>query len=203
MNKLLSIVLSASIYACLSGCSPVRLASQNQYQLTDFAHKATPTKAQTNHSLLISQPEAVSGYLTNQMLYTDKRYELSAFTKTLWISPPANMLYPLLIESIEQSHYFSTLVASPYAGGTDLRLDSQILEFRQNFLLKPSVFEMTIKVVLTQVADNRSMASRVFVERIPCKEDTAYGGVIAANQATRAFTRQLLQFIAEQLEHVL
>lgn len=192
-NKLIAI-------ACwlLTACAPIQNAVNNQYKLESFSANKT-TKQKTALTILVSQPDAIAGYQTDQMLYINKPFELSTFAHNAWVSSPANMLYPLIIQSLQQSNYFYAVVSGPDADKTDYRIDTQLFALQQNFLSKPSSIELVANVVLTHVRDNRVVSSRLISEHIPCPEETPYGGVIAANKAARAFTAKLSDFIIKQV----
>lgn len=155
---------------------------------------------QTHLSLLVSQPDAMPGYQTDQMLYINKLYSVNNFVHNAWISSPGNMLYPLMIQSLQHSHYFNAIVSGPDSDTTDYRIDTQLIEFQQNFLSKPSVLEFSAKVVLTHVKDNRVVSSQLLTQRVNCPEDTPYGGVIAANQAAYQFTAQVATFVIKHVK---
>ena len=182
----------------LIGCA-VKTPVVNQYKLDAFSSKHAAHK-RGSVSLLISQPEAVAAYQTEQMYYVKKPYGLNAFVRNSWVSSPANMLFPLLIQSMQNTGYFHAVVSAPYADKANYRLDTQIIELQQNFLVTPSVLEMTVKVVLTQLDDNRIIASRIICLRVNCPEDTPYGGVIAANQATKALTAMVSTFVITHIK---
>lgn len=183
----------------LTACSPIKNSVNNQYKLETFSAKKV-TATHTSLSILVSQPDAIPGYQTEQMLYIDKPFELSNFAHSAWISSPANMLYPLITQSLQHSHYFYAVASGPDVDKTDYRLDTQIIELQQNFLTKPSVVELIANVVLTHIADNRIVSSRIIDERVPCPTDTPYGGVIAANQAALAFTAKLSNFVINRVK---
>lgn len=186
-------ILAMTSLTLLSACS-IKPEVVNHYQLTALsAPKSTPSP--THKSLLVSPPDAVEGYQTNQMLYTQQPFKLNHFTKNNWFSPPAGMIYPLLIQSLQKSGYFYAVGSGPYVSKTDYRLDTQLLDLQQRFTSKPSVFDLKIKAVLTRTADNHLMASRTFSYHIPCSQDTPYGGVVAANRATRLMTKEITQFV--------
>ena len=182
----------------LSACSSIRLPVKNQYKLESF-HTQKQTAHAPRRSLLVSQPEAMTGYQTEQMLYVKKPFQLDSFAENAWIGTPANMLYPLIIQTLQNSHAFRAVASSPFADNVDYRLDTQVIAMQQNFLIRPSAFELKLKVVLTRVADNQVLASRILSERVPCPADTPYGGVIAANKATDAMTRKIETFVIQEI----
>ena len=197
MNKVgLALLWCTSLF--LTACSPIQLPVSNQYKLELFSrHKLAEKKS--NNSILVSKPEAMAGYQTEQMLYVQKPFELNAFAHSAWISSPPNMLYPLIMQSLQRTGFFYAVASGPFVDKTDYRLDTQLIELQQNFLVKPSAMELVVKVVLTRVEDTRVVSSRTFTARVPCPADTPYGGVIAANNAMRAFTAQLSAFVVDEI----
>lgn len=180
----------------LTACSPVKVNVTNQYKLNAFSAKQL-TKYKSNASILVSQPEGLAGNQTEQMHYIEKPFALNSFVNNAWISSPANMIYPLITQSLQKTGYFYAVASGPYLDKADYRLDTQIIALQQNFLVKPSVEELIIKVMITHVPENRVIASRIFAERVTCPTDTPYGGVIAANQATQIFTAKLSDFVIQ------
>lgn len=185
--------------ALLMGCSPVKLPVTNEFQLSSYSAKqfvSSPRQV----TLLITTPDAVAAYQTDQMLYIQKPFQIEAFAKNAWISPPADMLYPLLVQSLQRTGYFYAIASSPYNEKTDYRLDTQLLTLDQSFIKKPSVIEFAVKLVLTRTDDNKVIASRIFSQQIPCPTDTPYGGVIAANRASYQFTATAADFVISHIK---
>ncbi len=198
MKRLIIFGTSISLL-CLVACSPVKIPVTNQYQLTAYSAKQTTSHAR-NISIWVTPPEAAAGYQTEQMVYVKKPYELEAFVKNSWTNTPGEMLYPLMIQSLQRTGFFHAVISSTYSLGSDYRLDTQVLSLQQNFLRKPSFLEFSAKVVLTRVKDNKVLASRIIAQQIPCSMDTPYGGVIAANIATRQFTAILSDFVISHIK---
>ena len=201
MNKLriTGIITLLTGLVGLTACSPVKTAVSNQYKLEAFSSQVL-SKQKTNISLLVSQPEAMAGNQTEQMRYIQKPFELESFVHNAWISSPASMLYPLMVQSLQRTGYFYAVASGPYVDKADYRLDTQIISLQQSFLRKPSVEEFVVKAMLTHVEDNRIIASRIFRQQITCPVDTPYGGVLAANKATQAFTAELSAFVINNIK---
>lgn len=191
--KRLPLILSCGF---LTACMAVKSPIANHYNLTSYS--AAPVSHHTSSSLTVTPTAAVDGYETDQIRYLTRPFTLSSFAKSNWVSPPATMLYPLLIQSLQHSGYFSAVGSGSYFSKTTYRLDTQLIELRQNFTKKPSVLELKVKAVLTHVEDNQIIASRLFKLAIPCPQDTPYGGVLAANQATLKFTKAITAFVIKK-----
>ncbi|HVT61884.1 MAG TPA: hypothetical protein VHD33_00140, partial [Legionellaceae bacterium] len=116
-----------------------------------------------------------------------------------WMSPPAAMLFPLMVSSIESSRYFYAVAVDPNVSKTDYRLESEVIRLQQNFLVKPSQLELVMQVMLIQTNTNKVLATNTIYERIPCPSDTPLGGVIAANQAASKLTRRITYFVIDHI----
>lgn len=179
---------------CLIACSPIKTPLSIQHQLSAFSFQQK-TKHPKVVSILVTPPEATAGYQTEQMRYIKKPFTLESFSKNSWVNPPASMLYPLLVQSLQNSGYFKAVLSSGYAAPIDYRIDTQLLRLQQNFIKKPSILEFAAKVVLTETQHNIIKASHIFRIEIPCPTETPQGGVIAANKASTIFTAQVTDFI--------
>lgn len=197
MNGLCKFSVLAGV-SLLCACSPVKIPVTHQYQLTEY-NQQFRASSPTHATLWVTVPEAVAGYQTEQMVYINKPFQLESFVKNAWTSTPAEMLFPLMVQSLQKSHYFYAVMSSTYSLGADYRLDTQILSLRQNFLHRPSQLEFSAKIVLTRIKDNKVLGSQIVDENIRCNADTPYAGVQAANQAMVQFTAKTAAFIREKL----
>lgn len=182
----------------LTACGVIKNPIEHRFQLSAFStdQLALSTSSAT---LLITPTDAVDGYQTEQMHYLIRPFALKNFTKNNWFSPPATMLYPLLIQSLQRSSYFKAVSSGVYTSKTTYRLDTQLIALQQNFIKKPSVLELKVKAIVTRVDDNQILASHLFRQSISCSEDTPYGGVMAANQATYELTKAITRFVISSI----
>lgn len=187
-------ILLVFVGMLLISCSPIVPDINNKYKLVSFSHEKVASK-KTDITILVSQSQAISGYQTEQMLYTDKPYQINSFVKNSWVSPPASMLTPLIAQSLEYSNFFFAVASGPDADKTDYRLDTQIIELQQNFLTKPSQIEFVVQTFLSHVDDNRLVSSQTFVIRTPCDKNNPYSGVVAANKTMQLFTKKLTKYV--------
>ncbi|TAL61553.1 MAG: hypothetical protein EPN84_07800, partial [Legionella sp.] len=169
----LRIILSLIIALGLCSCSPVKTVIDNEYQLSLFSAKYHGEKKGVA-TLLVTTPDAISGYDTEEMLYIKKPFKVEAFSKNAWLSPPADMIYPLITQSLQRSGAFYAVATSPYGEATDYRLDSQLIRLQQNFLKKPSEIDLVLKVVLTDVGLNKVIGSTIISQHVRCPMDTPY-----------------------------
>jgi cholesterol transport system auxiliary component len=194
--KILHWFVIGLVITCLLGCSPIQQSIRYQHQLTQYGTKALKP---THRTLLITQPISVAGYDTSQMLYVNQPFTLSPFAHHVWIDSPANMIFPLLIQSLEQSHAFKAVASNPQSEPTDYRLDTQVLRLDQSFLTRPSVLHLVVKIDLTRQQDSQLIASKTFHESVICQQNTPEGGVLAANEAVKVISLKITEFVAKSI----
>jgi cholesterol transport system auxiliary component len=195
----IKIITSLSIIF-LTACTSIKLPVTEQFQLTQFSDKVYQTP-HGDSTLFVSPPEALRGYDSVKMNYSTQPFEVKAFAHHAWLGSPAQMIHPLLTQSLQNSGYFRAVSSGIYSDKTDFRLDSQLLMLQQNFICKPSQMVLVMKLVLNDVKNNTVIASKIFHYRIPCPSDTPYGGVLAANTAVKQFTNDAVKFVAEHKHH--
>jgi cholesterol transport system auxiliary component len=193
--KSLARILIIVCFVLISACGPVKNQISHQYKLSAFSEKRM-ARHHSNRSVLVLKPTAVSGYQTNRMVYVKKPYQLSAFTKNQWVSTPPDMFLPLIVESLSKSGYFYAVAVMPYGGKTDYSVNTTIMKMQQNYLKKPSRFELVVKAIVLDT-NNKPRAAKTFSQSIATPEDTPYGGVIAANLAAKRITGQIAKFVVD------
>ncbi|KTD22902.1 ABC transporter auxiliary component [Legionella lansingensis] len=196
MKKFIFLLLTCA-FVGLTGCAVKPLVT-DQFKLAAHSKKQLTNRA-SRHSIFVNTPDAVAGYQGEEMLYTDRPFELKHFVHSAWVDQPAEMLLPLIVQSLQRSGYFHVVASSPGAEITEYRIDTQLIELHQNFLTKPSFVSLIVKVVLVRVEDNHVVASRIFNYKVTCAADTPYGGVVAANRATELLTAAITNFTVNRI----
>lgn len=189
------LAVGLSLMGVLTGCSKVTLPEEHQYQLQALA-TVKATGYASSKTLLVSKPEANEPYQGDDMLYINAPYQLKPFAKNRWVAPPADMLAPLMVTSLQNSHQFKAVVDDSYNGDVTYRLETRLLQLNQSFLKRPSEVSLVVMAYLIDDRSNRVLRSKRFVLKAKAPSDSPNGGVLAANQATRDFLNQLQRFIA-------
>lgn len=193
MKKLCNIILLASL--SLTGCSflsPVNIESQTNYLLNTIP-KNIPHKRTRPITLLVLPPDTRPIYNTRQMAYTVKPYEVSYFSQNQWAETPSQMFQSLLTETLEHTHYFKTVVTTPYSGPYQYALSTQILEIRQDYTNYPKVC-ITLNVKIIDARTSAVIAIKQFSVSIPITQKSPYAGVIAANKASARILSEVAKF---------
>jgi cholesterol transport system auxiliary component len=189
------ILISLMMTSC-SLLQPVKLDDKHRFLLTDLS---TPVHSKVHQPLtiLVSQPSANPGFRTEDIVYVSHTYQLKTFSKNSWVAPPADMLLPLISQSLRNTKYFHAVVESPFSGLTDLRVDTQILAFQQEIFVNQSYVKLSMQVTLVDNRRQTIIGSKTLTVNIP-SETSPYGGVIAANRAVGLILNQLTHFVITQ-----
>lgn len=189
-------ILNLGMLLMLSGCSlqPVKTTAHNRYLLNKINKQAYATSP-SGLSLLVSRPTANPGFRGAAIVYVNKPYQLQTFSKNTWVAPPAQMLLPLISQSLRNTDYFHAVVSQPFAGLTDRRLDTQLITLQQEFFGKQSMVRMVIQATLIDNRRNKIIASQTLSSTVPSDPSDPYYGVLAANKATANIMQQLAKFV--------
>ena len=196
MTRLYQLVTTLGLALVLTAClGPQDVPNESTYTIKSLKPSVNHRSARTSMTLLVSEPVAAPGYDSSKMRYMITPYKLQSFSKNKWVAPPANMLLPVFVQSLLKSGYFKAVVTSPFSGLTDYNLQTDVLEFEQNFMRPQSRFVVTVQADLVNSHTNKIQASRRFSSIVPAQQNDPYGGVMAANQAVAQVSSQIAQFV--------
>ena len=197
MLSQLRLIFSLFFVVLLSSCSFLSADTPPKHYFIAIDPTPAPeTVEASGKTILISIPQATSGFDTRQMVYIDTPYVLEHYRDNLWVDTPARLLLPLIVQSLEATGKFGAVLSatsSPILG--QLRLDSEIIRLQQEFLEPPSRVRFTLRVQLLDMTQRAILDTKVFdVTEIAPTPDAA-GGVVATNRAVQVVLEQLAEFI--------
>jgi len=190
------------VLSLLSGCSlfsPVKYEPVKQYVLNTPAHPALK-KSRRNVSLLVTPVQSDPIYNTTEIAYTNCPYQVAYFSVNRWATTPSQMLQPLIVQTLQNSHAFRSINTTPVIGQYDYALNVHLLELRQVFYnCKASEVHLVVRAQLISSSSNRVVATKQFtvIEKAP--QNTPYSGVVAANRAVERMLNQLALFCVRSL----
>lgn len=149
----------------------------------------------SDKTLLVGLPKASPAYNHRYMVYTDAAHTLRHYTQNVWVEPPAQLIHPLLVQALLDSHQFHAVIASPYGGRSDYHLDTELITLKQDFTVTPSEVTLTLQVRLIDSQAPRIIASRRFSAVVKTPENDARGAAIATNQASSQLIAQITEFV--------
>jgi cholesterol transport system auxiliary component len=193
-----------ALIACVaffSGCtlfSPVNVDTKknvlNNIPLDLHSERTRPA------TLLVLEPETTPAYATTQMAYSTQTYQIAYFTKNDWAETPAQMIQPLIVQTLRNTHYFSEVLAPPDFGRHNFVLHSEILELKQDFTSEPAMLQLTMRISLIRDATNQVVATKELSVSQPMSGRDPYAGVVAANEALPKLLRGLAEFVVEKAD---
>jgi cholesterol transport system auxiliary component len=193
-----------ALIACVvlfAGCtlfSPVNVETK-KHMLNDVPLDL-PGERTGTATLLVLAPETVPLYATTQMAYSTQAYQIAYFSKNEWAETPSQMIQPLIVKTLRNTHFFSEVLSPPYVGGYTFALRSEILEFEQDFTSEPAMLQLTMRIDLIRGATNQLVASKELAVREPMTGRYPYAGVVAANEALSGLLRELAKFVVEKAD---
>lgn len=196
MTKTLHILILVLITFSLSNCSllsPVKNEGERVYILNCMP--CISTKNPTTKTLVVLFPETTSIYDTNEMVYTLAPHQISFYAKNRWADTPASMLYPLIIQAIQNTHHFRAVVGPSFTGLTNYALQTKIIKLEQNFNCCPSTVFLVVQALLINTNTRSIIAAKEFCITECAPENNPYGGVLAANRATAQLLIRLSDFV--------
>ncbi len=178
----------------LSGCS---MLSPVKSDYTEYVINAMPDstgKGYGRGTLYIAPITAAALYNTDQMAYTSHLYQVEYFAKNKWSEPPAKMLQPLVLQTLQKTHYFHAVTSATVAVNTDYVLNIELLELRHIFTSCSSYVVVKVNAEMINAKTGRIIASKKISTEVSAHYPTPFSGVIAANQATAAMLAKLAAF---------
>ena len=181
----------------LAACSPVKLPNMNYYTLDSASNSLLISKrvSDTKKTILLNNIVANPGYDTAKMLYVNIPFKLKSFASHAWVAPPATMLLPVFVSSIQKLHYFSAVVTPPYVGESDYVMSAKLLTLQQEFLRPVSSVRMAVSLTLINNKTQRVIGNKVFQSIAVAPRNNPYSGVLAANKDAQQIALQVAKYV--------
>lgn len=194
-------VLAMALFGGCSTLLPPPPPPDNIYLLEADPAKVPvrSTPARRDLVLAVGMPRARAGFDTAQMVWVRQAHGLEVYSRNRWADTPAHMLAPLLAQALERSGAFHAVVLAPSTVSAALRLDTELIRLQQDFSVRPSRVQFTLRAQLVDIGTQRVIASAEFDETEDAATEDAYGGVRAANLALEHLLVRLTAFCAEHV----
>ncbi|SHE59699.1 cholesterol transport system auxiliary component [Microbulbifer donghaiensis] len=200
-DRLVRFLLAALSAALISSCTlfaPVD--NEIRVGVIDKLPLAIPQRDTRAATLVVLPPSINPVYDTVRMAYRVRPYQVDYFSQYEWGASPREMLLPLLVQTMESTHYFGAVITPPYFGPYSYALRTEILELTQDFTSDPATLRLSLRVQITDGASKRIIATRAISLREPMLQNTPYAGVVAANDATAKALQQVAGFALETVQ---
>ena len=156
-----------------------------------------PQSTNRGDTVLVSPPKTTPMYDTTQMAYRTRPHEVAYFTEHEWGATPSQMLYPLVVRTLENTHAFRAVLTEPFTKRYTYALRTEVLELIQDFESDSACLVLTLRFQLTDYAADTVVATREVSVREPMHERNSHAGVIAANEATAKALGQMARYVLQ------
>lgn len=196
IKKLALVIL---FFAVLSACSvflPVTIPEIQTYQISTMHGKSEECK---NNPILpaiqITKMKADEPYDGTGMFYSLSTYQLSKYARNRWVASPNGMITKAMQEKLLQSCNYSNVVSADFMTSAKYRLNSQLIELKQNINGQNAEFSLIVLVQLVNNSSNTVVKSKTFIEKIAVAANP-YGYVIGTNATVDKFLNDLVAWLA-------
>jgi len=195
--KYLFILVFSFLLSACSLFSPVKLGNESAYNVDTIP--SVPVERKSSTSILVLMPEANPAYNTTQMAYTKTPHQIAYFAQNRWIETPSQMLLPLIVQTLQRTKHFHAVVFPPFNGRYDYLMNTQVLEFQQDYTRMPATFKIKVLVQLIRAVTGQVVAVRIISSSAPIVPESPYNGVLAANRATSIVLRDIAEFTLDNV----
>jgi len=196
-TRLFGAVFALSLAGCALLSAP---PPQPSKQMLNKMPPEVPQRSSQGAVLVVYPPQTRPVYDTTEMAYMTRPYEIAYFSQHEWAEPPAQMLQPLLVGTLQNTHFFSAVLTPPYAGRHSYALRTEISELIADFTSEPAALQLSLRFQLSEGAAGAVVATRDISIREPMQQKTPYAGVVAGNDATAKALKELASFVLEKAQ---
>lgn len=189
-------------FLLLTGCSilsPVQPSKMNTYLIDDIPQNIQQKKG-NRLTLLVMPPTSRPIYHTNQIAYTVKPFQIRYFVQNQWAETPSQMFLPLLVNTLQQTHYFRAIVTPPYEGKYNYILNTHILRFQLDATRQPNKMQFNVLVQLIHYPTQKVIATKLLTVQVRATKTMPYGVILAANEASQEMLAKIAIFCLTHLQ---
>ncbi len=195
MNALRCVVAAALVAAC-SAISPPRPPPAKDELNTwpqDIPH-ARPRGA----SILVLPPEANAEFGTTRIAYSEAPFQTRYFRDHEWAEPPPQMIQRLLVETLERTGAFRSVLTPPDPARGAYTLRTMLSELVQDYTASPPLARVKMRVELLNPAGQQAASREVSVEE-RMRAANADAGIAATNTAVSKSLAVVAGFATENV----
>lgn len=155
----------------------------NRYAI-DFKSNTSSFKNLTDNSsksIYVEEPTVNKSFNHNAIFYTTKPYMFEEYAINRWINLPSFMIHSNLVQSIDDSNIFKTVLQEKSKVKFDYILKTNVLNLYHS--IENGKSYAIVKVKFDLVSDEKVLKTYSYDKKILCKSINAYSFVIATNEA--------------------
>lgn len=144
--------------------------------------------------ILVTRTRTRAGLSSARMMYRGDHHRIGYFTRSQWIAPPGELLTSLVMDVLESTGYFSSVVGPGSPVRDDLRLELELAALHPDFSVEPAEALLRVRAQLLDTRQSKVVASRQFEYSAALSKPDAEAGVLSLNRLVALFLPELAQF---------
>ena len=203
MLKMQAVIIVLTIML-LQSCSLVGVSNNEpvklqRYEIT-LSENLPQNLLQNGPSITVYPVQTNARFNSTRMAYSLSPHEISYYAQSEWADTPGNMLLPLLVNGLENSGKFASVVSNNSSVITDYALDVSLLELMHYIQSDKKLFTLQVRLQLLDLHKRTVLGTETInIEQIVTDHD-AYGAVLAANQSIKPLIEKMQKFVGLTLQ---
>lgn len=190
-NNIIKTIVVCAGFSVLSACmAPVKVGPDTGYVINSVPDHVIKSR-QRAITLLVALPETNPVYNTRRMAYTTCPYQITYYSQSRWVQAPADMLEPLLIQTLQKTNHFKAIVSPPYTGHYDYVMRTEIKTLLIDYTQRTPVLRLSLQGQIISAVSGSVRSSQDFTTSVPLPQLSPYGAVLAANCAVEELLREI------------
>lgn len=185
------VLLVATIFAFTSCSIKQEFVEIDRYAIS-FDHQSLETSKNLG-SIYVEDISLNRSFNQNAIFYSTKPFLFEEYKKSRWISLPSNMIQTEIVESLNKSNLFASVISRDRNIITDQILKTEITKLYH--IVEDGKSYAIISANFVLIKDRKVIKNFSFDKKILCEENSAYGFVKATNFAFQEITKELLSLI--------
>jgi cholesterol transport system auxiliary component len=188
MKNSIRIFVYLGVMVLLSACIP----KQDNLNINSYAIDFKSNKSSflnSSKSIYVEIPSVNKSFNQYSIFYTTKPYLFEEYALNRWINLPSYMIHSNLVQAIQNSNIFKTVLEEKSKIKFDYELKTNVVNLYHSFEGDKSY--AIVKVRFDLVSNDEVLKTYSYDKKILCETNNAYGFVIATNKAFEEVVKDL------------
>jgi cholesterol transport system auxiliary component len=180
------------VYLCVMVLLSACVLKQDNLDINSYSLDFKSNKSyfvNSSKSIYIEVPSVNKSFNGYSIFYTTKPYLFEEYALNRWINLPSYMIQSNLVQSIQNSNLFKTVLEEKSKIKFDYELKTNVVNLYHSFESDKSY--AIVKVRFDLVSNDEVIKTYSYDKKILCETNNAYSFVIATNKAFEEVVKDL------------
>jgi cholesterol transport system auxiliary component len=188
----------AALLLLAAGCFPGGTREAQRYYVLEAPEpKSGPARVPRAATLAVPPTATASFYDTQDLVYSRSAGTRAYYQFNSWTERPGRAIHDMLVERLERSGTFKTVIGSDSAVRNGLLLRTRLEEIYHDALKPPGSARIVLAAELFDPARGAAIAQRSFSHAAPAPTYDAEGAVHAFRQGLGALLDEVIAWVDE------